>query len=43
MIRSIAVTDYSTLFSLRGRRALLIGAGGIGREAGLAVLVMVAG
>lgn len=31
------MTDYATLFSLRGRRALLIGAGGIGREAGLAL------
>lgn len=31
------MTDYSTLFDLRGRRALLLGAGGIGREAGLAL------
>jgi NAD(P)-dependent dehydrogenase (short-subunit alcohol dehydrogenase family) len=31
------VTDYPTLFSLAGRRALLLGAGGIGREAGLAL------
>ncbi|GAA4910174.1 NAD(P)-dependent dehydrogenase (short-subunit alcohol dehydrogenase family) [Actinomycetospora succinea] len=31
------MTDYQKLFDLRGRRALLLGAGGIGREAGLAL------
>ncbi|MEJ2890546.1 SDR family NAD(P)-dependent oxidoreductase [Actinomycetospora aeridis] len=31
------MTDYRTLFDLQGRRALLLGAGGIGREAGLAL------
>jgi NAD(P)-dependent dehydrogenase (short-subunit alcohol dehydrogenase family) len=31
------MTDYSNLFRLDGRRALVIGAGGIGREAALAL------
>ncbi|MCD2185826.1 SDR family NAD(P)-dependent oxidoreductase [Actinomycetospora soli] len=31
------MTDYRQLFDLRDRRALLLGAGGIGREAGLAL------
>ncbi|SFJ44309.1 NAD(P)-dependent dehydrogenase, short-chain alcohol dehydrogenase family [Amycolatopsis sacchari] len=31
------MTDYTTLFRLDGKRALLIGAGGIGREAALAL------
>lgn len=31
------MTDYPNLFSLHGRRVLLLGAGGIGREAGLAL------
>jgi NAD(P)-dependent dehydrogenase (short-subunit alcohol dehydrogenase family) len=31
------VTDYQNLFDLRGRRALLLGSGGIGRECGLAL------
>ncbi len=34
---SSPVTDYTTLFRLDGKRALLIGAGGIGREAALAL------
>ncbi|MEU0512132.1 SDR family NAD(P)-dependent oxidoreductase [Amycolatopsis sp. NPDC006125] len=34
---SETMTDYTTLFRLDGKRALLVGAGGIGREAALAL------